>query len=535
MTGRRVLLLVLVAAALTFPLGAARKLWVLDEVRYAAVVEEMHETGRWFAPYLNGEFFDHKPPLYFWLVGGITALTGQSEFILYVIAWLLSLACVVATYSLLRALVPERTAWLGAVVMASSFLYAVVTGIARMDLMMVTFMLLGLLAFLRGYMTGRRRLYIWFFVFCALAVMTKGPYGIVLPLVAVLAFLAWERRLKEAVSPWFVGGFLIGLGIVGVWLALLALVEGPHVLRDYIVKQTLGRMADSWAHKEPFWYYAAYLPLEFLPWVAFVPCGFALLRRRHPVAFRFMLVLAVTNLVVLSAVSCKLWVYILPIWPALAVAAAVRLRHALVEGASKWFKIEVTVTGGLLVTLGVAGQILCRHYFPDKTASMAPLAAALSLLGACAVVIAWSPGPAAARKRAVLVGTLFVLTGMAFSRLTMSTLTPAFNDAMSPARAAEGMRWFADQGYTLATCGVPTGTYNYYTHQRVIPEIDAADLPDFFTQHAPALVAIRTKIFVEIYDDLPGVFATWPHELERKEHCLIGREGESPPEEHSED
>ena len=166
MTRRRVLLLVLVAAALTFPLGAARKLWVLDEVRYAAVVEEMHETGRWFAPYLNGEFFDQKPPLYFWLVAGLTALTGgQSEFVLYVIAWLLSLACVVATYFLARALVPERTAWLAAVVMASSFLYVVTTGIARMDLMMVAFMVLGLLAFVRGYTTGRRGLYVWFFVF----------------------------------------------------------------------------------------------------------------------------------------------------------------------------------------------------------------------------------------------------------------------------------------------------------------------------------------------------------------------------------
>jgi 4-amino-4-deoxy-L-arabinose transferase-like glycosyltransferase len=530
MTRRRVLLLVLVAAALTFPLGAGRKLWVLDEVRYAAVVEEMHETGRWFGPYLNGEFFHHKPPLYFWLVGSITALTGQSEFILYVIAWLLSLACVVTTYFLLRALVPERTAWLGAVVMASSFLYAVVTGIARMDLMMVTFMLLGLLAFVRGYMTGRRGLYAWFFVFCALAVMTKGPYGIVLPLVAVLAFLAWERRLKEAVSPWFFGGFLIGLGIVGVWLALLTLVEGPHVLRDYIVKQTLGRMAGSWAHAEPFWYYAAYLPLEFLPWVAFVPCGFALLRRRHPVAFRFMLVLAVTNLVVLSAVSCKLWVYILPIWPALAVAAAVRLRHALVEGASKWFKIEATVTGGLLLAMSVAAQLLCQHIFPEKTASVLPVCVGLSAFGVLAIVAAWLPALSTGRTRAVLVGSVLVVTGLTFSRVTALVLTPEFNDVMSPKTAGELMRQYADDGYALATCGVPIGTYNYYARQRIIPEIQADEVQSFLAENPRAVVAIRKKALDELHDVLPDLLRTGEHVLERKTHYLVVKgEGQGGP------
>ncbi len=523
MTGRRVLLLVLVAAALTFPLGAARKLWVLDEVRYAAVVEEMHETGRWFAPYLNGEFFDHKPPLYFWLVGGITALTGgQSEFILYTIAWLLSVACVIATYFLLRALVPERTAWVGAVVMASSFLYVISAGIARMDLMMVTLMVLGLLAFVRGYTSGRRSLYAWFFVFCALAVMTKGPFGMVLPLVAVLAFLAWEGRLKEAVSPWFVGGFLIGLGVVGVWFALLALVEGPHVLHDYIVKQTLGRMADSWAHKEPFWYYVAYLPLEFLPWVAFVPCGFTLLRRRRPVAFRFILAVAATNVVVLSAVSCKLWVYILPIWPALAVAAAVRLRQALDDGASKWFKIEATVTGGLVLALSIVAQLLFRRVFPAKMGSVLPVCLGLSALGVLAVVVAWLPALSTGRRRAVLVGTVLVVTGLAFSRVTALVLTPAFNDVMSPKAAGELMRQYADDGYVLATCGVPVGTYNYYARSRVIREIKtAADVPRFLAETPRAVVAVRKTTLDELHEAPPDVLIRGEHVLEMKTHYLV--------------
>jgi len=480
----------------------------------------MRETGHWFAPYLNGEFYDHKPPLYFWLVGGLTALMGShGEYALYVIAWLLSLACLIAAFFLIRALLPEPTAWLAAVVMASSFLYTVTTGIARMDLMMLAFMLLGLLAFVRGYTTGRRPLYVWFFVFCALAVMTKGPYGLVLPLVGVLVFLAWERRLKEAVSPWFLGGFLIGLGVVGLWLCALVLVEGRHILRDYIVHQTFGRVAGSWAHPEPFWYYVALLPIEFLPWIAFVPRGFALMRRRRPVAFRLLLALAASNLVVLSAVSCKIFVYILSIWPALAAAAAFALHEAAPQPSSRPLRIETAITGALLVALGLAAHLLCRYHFPEKTASMIPLAVALVVLGVLVIVLAAIP---AVRRHTVIVASVLIVAGLAFSRLTALVLTPAFNDVMSPAAPGEAMRDYADRDYVLATCGIPFGTYNYYARTRVIKDIkNGTDLPAFLQKNPRAVVAIRETTLEEIRHALPEVLITDKHLLELKPHHLL--------------
>jgi len=527
MTLRRVVLLVLVAAALAFPIGAARDLWVLDEVRYAGVVEAMHKTGHWFAPSLNGEFYDHKPPMYFWCVGALTTLTGgQSAFILYVIAWLLGLACIVAAYFLARALLPERTAWLAAVVMASSFLFVVCAGNARMDLMMVAFMVLGLLAFVRGCLGEKRRLYVWFFVCCALAVMTKGPYGIVLPLVTVLVFLAWERRLKELCTPWFLLGLLIGLGVIGAWLAGLVAVEGTHVLRAYFVKQTFGRMAGSWAHAEPFWFYAAWLPIEFLPWIAFVPGGFVRMKRQHPAAFRFMLALAASNLVVLSAVSCKLWVYILPVWPALACAAAVRLCEAAEGRRPRGFKIETTITAALLVVLGAVAYGLCSRHFPSHIRPVAVFGGVLALCGAVAIAAAWLPHRSV-KRRVMLVGGVLIVCGLAFSRLTTLVLTPAFNESMSPKAAGEQMARYAAQGYTLATCGVPFGTYNYHAHQLVIAELDAADLPRYFDDHPRAVVAIRAKDFEAVRDALPGVRIVGEHVLENKTHLLLVSEHET--------
>jgi 4-amino-4-deoxy-L-arabinose transferase-like glycosyltransferase len=523
MTARRVLQLVLIAAAVSFPVGAPRKLWVLDEVRYAAVVADMHQTGRWFAPHLNGEFFEHKPPLYFWLVGGITELAGgQSEFVLYAIAWLLSLACIIAAYFFIRALLPERVAWLAAIVMATSFLYTITTGIARMDLMMLALMVAGLLAFVRGYMTGRRCLYAWFFVCCALAVMTKGPYGILLPLVGVLVFLAWERRLDEALTPWFLGGFLIGLGILAAWLAALCLVEGARVLRLYVVHQTLGRAAQSWAHAEPFWYYAAWLPVEFLPWVAFVPRGFVLMRRRHPTAFRFLVATAATSSLVLSAVSCKLFVYILAIWPPLAAAAAFALCER--EGKGRALQIETTVTGVLLLAAGAAAYMLGTRHVPDKMASVAPLSVVLVGIGAVLAAASWLPQPPM-RRRIALVTAVLVATGLVFWRLCALVATPAFNDTMSPQAAGERMRAYAEEGYAVASCGVPFGTYNYYARVCEIRELDGPSVIAFLDQHTRAVVAIRGTSLDAIRDSLPpGVEITAEHILELKPHFLFVKE-----------
>ncbi|MBN1916992.1 MAG: glycosyltransferase family 39 protein [Verrucomicrobia bacterium] len=522
MTARRVLLLVLIAAAVSFPLGAARKLWVLDEVRYAAVVEEMHETGRWFAPYLNGQFYDHKPPLYFWLVGTLTAATGQSEFVLYTIAWLLSLACVIATYFLMRELLDEHAAWLAAVVMASSFLYAITTGIARMDFMMLCFMVLGLLAFVRGHSTGKRSHFVWFFVFCALAVLTKGPYGLLLPLIGVLVFLAWERRLGEAASPLFLVGFFGALAIIAAWLAGAVAVEGSSVLDLYLGKQTLGRATGSWAHPEPFWYYAAWLPIEMLPWTAFVPRGFVLMRRHRPTAFRLLLALAATSFVVLSAVSCKIFVYILAIWPPLAAAAAFALCDR--EGQGRALRIETTVTGALLVAVGTVAYTQATTFFPEKLASVTPLAIVLIGVGAVLVAAAWLPQPPMRRRVTILAVTL-VVTGLVFSRLCALVLTPAFNDTMSPASAGAEMRTYADEGYAVASCGIPYGCYNYYAGVRVIPELDAAAVPSFFDENTRAVVAIRGTALDEIRDQLPeSIRIEGEHVLERKPHYLLVRD-----------
>src|SRR6185436_3665283 len=72
------LLLALVAGLLLLRLGAIPLLGP-DEPRYARVAVEMHRSGDFVTPRLEGEPWLEKPVLYYWLASAGFALFGENE------------------------------------------------------------------------------------------------------------------------------------------------------------------------------------------------------------------------------------------------------------------------------------------------------------------------------------------------------------------------------------------------------------------------------------------------------------------------
>src|SRR5689334_12374659 len=73
----------------------------IDETRYLAVAWEMHTSGDFLVPHLNGELYSQKPPLLFWLINAGWLVTG-------VHAWTaraMTLLCSIASLFLLASLV----------------------------------------------------------------------------------------------------------------------------------------------------------------------------------------------------------------------------------------------------------------------------------------------------------------------------------------------------------------------------------------------------------------------------------------------
>jgi 4-amino-4-deoxy-L-arabinose transferase-like glycosyltransferase len=223
-------------------------------------------------------------------------------------------------------------------VLLSSVLILGLMHYIRMDLLFSALILLAMAGFWRHYADhGPGWVAVLGFFAAGLAVITKGPLGVAIPLVPLVLFLIWAGgagRLFSRVTAW---GLVAAAAPVVAWLGAVVAVEGAGFLTERLIgEQVVARATDAFHHKEPWHYYIRMLPLLALPWAALVvaapgrafdPRGLAaLLRgRRDSGAQAFLILGAIGIFVLLSALSGKVAIYVLPMLPLLAMVAGLAL------------------------------------------------------------------------------------------------------------------------------------------------------------------------------------------------------------------
>ena len=348
-------LVILLAALLTRPLLP------VDETRYASVAWEMWSRGDFLVPYLNGEPYSHKPPLYFWLIHAGWWLFGVHEWVLRCIAPLSALCILLASTQLSRQLWPDDaiTARLVPWLVLGSIFFTGFASWVQIDLLLVLMTLLAMTGIIRAA-RGARGAWLLTGVAIGLGILSKGPVMLlqVLP-VALLAPLWMRDAGVHCRGRWYAGvsaSVLLGAVIALAW-ALPAAQAGGDSYRDAILwGQTANRMVQSFAHAHPLWWYLPWLALLFAPWILLPWCWSAL--RRAGIAsdegLRFCLTWLVSVFILMSLVSGKQVKYLLPLVPAFALLlgrvlsrmdeAVIRQRPWLPGGA-------LFTAGGLLAVL----------------------------------------------------------------------------------------------------------------------------------------------------------------------------------------
>ena len=180
-----------------FGIGA-RDLWNPDEPRYAQVGREMMETGEWIVPHLNGGVYTEKPPMYFWLValasmpfGDVSAATARFP------SAASALFVVLLTYILGTKLLGKREAFVGAAVMATSAQFFWIGRVGALDILLALSILAAISVFFVAYADKRPLLYAPGFILLIPGVLSKGPVGVILPLVVMFAFLLTDVFLGK--------------------------------------------------------------------------------------------------------------------------------------------------------------------------------------------------------------------------------------------------------------------------------------------------------------------------------------------------
>ncbi|MFN2425191.1 MAG: glycosyltransferase family 39 protein [Candidatus Binatia bacterium] len=255
-------------------IGDRTPFYTRGEPREALVVQTIVSGGGIILPMRNGDELPSKPPLFHWLGALASVAYGRiTEGTIRFPGLVASLVAVAATSAAAWAWWGPATAVLTSVILATSFQWLASSVSARVDIVLAAAITLALLLFARAIETGRR-IPAAAYALMAVATLTKGPIGLVLPCTIALVTLLLRGELR------FLGLRDLRLlalwsGVAGLWYAAASFVGGQDFIDKQILKENVFRVLDAEAvgagHVEAFWYYVPLLAAGLAPWSLFVP------------------------------------------------------------------------------------------------------------------------------------------------------------------------------------------------------------------------------------------------------------------------
>jgi 4-amino-4-deoxy-L-arabinose transferase-like glycosyltransferase len=323
-----------------------------DEGRYAEIGREMAAGGSWLVPHLNGIPQFQKPPLMHWAIATSLKVFGVNEWAARLPPALAALGTLLLTWWMGRMLFGRREAALAVLVLLSCLEFFGMARLLTPDMLM-TFWICAALACLVKRVRGKGRpLWGWlFFVAMGLGFMTKGPMAFVVPLSGAIAWQRAERRNGGGFRlPW-VRGMALAL-LVALWWFVALSLHDPALFRYFAGDELVQRFGSGHhGRSKPWWFFLVVLPAGAFPWTFLLAAlagerALAWWRGARPAPAAWLLMgWVLPPLVILSFSGSKLPTYILPLFPALALAAGRGIR---VDLKSRWW-----LTGWILTVAGV--------------------------------------------------------------------------------------------------------------------------------------------------------------------------------------
>ncbi|MFL5330853.1 MAG: ArnT family glycosyltransferase [Gemmataceae bacterium] len=289
-----------------------------EEGRYAEIPRQMLVAGEIVVPVLGGEPYLDKPPLSYWLNMAAYRVFGISEWSARIVPCLAALAIVAVTLVWGSSIAGPRTGLCSAGVLLTcpDFLYR--APMLTPNGLLTLFVAAGWAA---GHIAQqpRRSKWLWWSlsaIATALGVLTKGPVAAVFVWVPLWAYCFWRREKQQ------VRGNLLQIAIVLLVAApwfIAVTTRHPEFLEYFFWKHHVERAITPFDHAQPLWYYVPRLLVGAAPWTVMVLIG--LLRGRRPTSDAiFPLMVMAWAFFFLSLSGSKRPIYLLPVYPALAVA-----------------------------------------------------------------------------------------------------------------------------------------------------------------------------------------------------------------------
>jgi 4-amino-4-deoxy-L-arabinose transferase-like glycosyltransferase len=334
-----------------------------SEARYAEISREMFRSGDWLHPTLLDIHHYHKPPLTYWITATGYALFGVNEtgarFFLQ-ICFLIQLLLVYRTAAII--LDNKMTALYAAVIYgAFPMVLTSVRGLTT-DAYLSTFILASIF-FQMQWRDKQKYLYLYLNALSlALCFLTKGPVGLLIPLLVMIGIKQIRDRQRFVGSAYHhVIALIIFILIAFSWFIYLA-YDDEQFVQYFLFRHTLDRFAnaDVFTRTQPWWYFICFAPLLAMPWILIVVFSIKSKENFSAPLKRIIIFWILIPLIFFSFSSSKLVLYVLPVYGGLAVVCAAcleNLKDRIIKFENTFFYFVTILLGLIAIGLIFVKQI----------------------------------------------------------------------------------------------------------------------------------------------------------------------------------
>lgn len=320
-------------------------LFDVDETKFAASAMEMVRSGDYLIPTFNGEPNMRYPILYYWFLAGFSDIFGFSPGSFRLVSALFAFGIIMALGHIVYRESSVEGGFLAGVILATSSFFACMGRVVVPDMVFsVLIFMSSILLYLGTFDEKKVNRFMIRLGACtmALAFITKGITGAMLPLLCLFLFSWLNGRLKRMVDALldFKAAALF-LAIAVPWYVAVYFRMGPDFYNSFMKEWVNRVLSITSVHRGPIYYYVPVVFLGMFPWSFFLPQtifsilkerGFSLKAVGENISIdMFLLLFSGVVFIFFSLSSEKVATYILSIFPALAIIVALFLEKVMLN------------------------------------------------------------------------------------------------------------------------------------------------------------------------------------------------------------
>ena len=448
------------------------------ESNYALTAKEMVQSGDWLSPQIYGNYWYDKPVMFYWLTAIAYKVFGFTEFASRFFPAVFGVLAVALAAFGGKKLYSEKAGFLSAVVLASSLEFFLISKSIITDSVLFLFFNAALLFFYLGYREHNSKFYYGTYIFCALATLTKGPIGFLLPGLIIFLFLLTENSWRELKNMKLFSGAMLFLAIAVPWYLAMYLTHGADFINVFFGTHNFLRATVSEHPRDNvIYFYTLVLLLSLFPWVGLLPatikhyCRTAGKWVKPPSQEKFLLIWAFTIFFFFQNMATKYLTYTYPMLFPLAL---------LVGGWLDTKSKNSTLGNTLLYNFSFYLLLVGAAFWVDRTKQFDVQSEwqllAVAVIGMVGCVYYYMLG----NRKVVIMG--IALTAVAFNLVLVRNVCVPLTDLRSAKEIALGLKKEYPDKLVIASYGDYSTSAVFYSDKKIVKLVPSNKVDSFRPQ-----------------------------------------------------